>query len=138
MAQERGPIVVVEDDTTVRQLIGEILRHAGYQVVEFGGAEEALAFLETVQPALITLDLAMPCVDGFRFLRLLQQRPGVAHVPVVVVTAAPEFLRSSVAVLGHPVVAKPFLMSQLIGAVERSLEMRPSANQPNATTEMRQ
>lgn len=116
--------MVVEDDPSVRQLIAEILRDAGHEVVECVGGEEALSRLDSMHPALITLDLAMPSMDGVEFLRKLDERADTASIPVVVVTAAPEFLRHELSQRWHVTVSKPFHLDQLLEAVERSLVRR--------------
>ncbi len=126
--QERRIIMVVEDEPSVRQLIAEMLRDAGHDVVECAGGEEALRVLDSVQPALITLDLAMPSMDGFQFLGLVRSRPGMARVPVVFITAAPEFLREQIAEQGEPVIGKPFLMGQLLEAIEGLLAPRTATD----------
>ncbi len=115
------PIVVIEDDPDIRQLIGEILRDAGHEVVECAGAEDALVCLESVHPVLITLDLAMPSMDGLQFLRVLRQRNTTASTPVIVITAAPESLQRAALSQGHTTVAKPFHIDQLLDAVGRAI-----------------
>lgn len=122
------PIMVVEDDPAVRQLIGEILRDAGHDVVECRGAPEALACLERVRPALITLDLAMPSMDGIQFLQLLRGLPGLTETPVIFITAAPETLRRSLLQEGQAAISKPFYIDQLLRAVGSAIEAsRPAA-----------
>lgn len=120
---ERKAIMVIEDDATVRQLIAEILRDAGHTVVECTSAEEALSCLETTRPALITLDLAMPSMDGVQFLSLIRRHASTAHLPVVVVTAAPEFLRLQLIGEGEAAIGKPFRMEQLLDVVDHALGM---------------
>lgn len=113
--------MVIEDDPAVRQLIGEILRDAGHDVVECSGGVEALACLEAVHPALITLDLAMPLMDGVQFVQRLQERPGLADTPVIFITAAPEALRRSMLPRAHVTIGKPFYIDQLLHAVGRAI-----------------
>lgn len=118
---DRKPIMVVEDDPAVRQLIAEILLEAGHEVVECASAEDALVQLDSVHPAAITLDLAMPSMDGIQFLSMLKERAGAAQIPVVVVTAAPEFVREALSGRGQPTVGKPFYIDQLLSAVQHAL-----------------
>ncbi len=120
---ERKVVMIVEDDPAVRELMAEIIRDEGHEVVECDGAMSALATLDSISPDLITLDLAMPSMDGFQFLRLLRRQPRMAQVPVVVVTAAPEDLRSQLSIEAETV-GKPFRLGQLIEAVERGLARR--------------
>ncbi|MHB0869948.1 MAG: response regulator [Chloroflexota bacterium] len=123
---DRKRIMVVEDDTTIRQLMADILRDAGHDVVGCASAEEALSSIDSTHPDLITLDLAMPAMDGVEFLRVLRERSGRAGISVVLVTAAPEFLRRELAQQGHQILPKPFHMDQLLDAVERALGSQES------------
>ncbi len=118
---ERTPIMVVEDEPAIRQLMAEILREAGHEVVECSSGEDALSRLDSVLPSVITLDLAMPSMDGIEFLRVLRQRPNGRNVAVVVVTAAPEFLCQELWEEGHWILAKPFHMDQLLEIVNLAL-----------------
>ncbi len=128
------PIMVIEDDTVIRRLIAEILIDAGHRVVECASGEEALTLLDESHPKLITLDLAMPSMDGVQFLRELQARTRMDPIPVVLVTAAPEFLRRDVAVEGYVAVGKPFRMEQLLSAVEESLGRSQTASRRTTQT----
>lgn len=113
--------MVVEDDAAVRQLIAEILREAGHEVVECGSGEEALSSLDAAHPALITLDLALPSMDGLQFLRLVRERPQFQETPVIVVTAAPECLRLELLGSRHAAVGKPFRTDHLLSVIGGAL-----------------
>ncbi len=120
--EEHRPIMVIEDDQAVRELIGEILRDAGHEVVECSNGVEALECLDRVEPSAITLDLAMPAMDGIQFLQSLRVHPTLARTPVVFVTAAPEALRKSMLPEGHVTISKPFYIDQLLLAVGRAVD----------------
>jgi two-component system, chemotaxis family, chemotaxis protein CheY len=63
-------VLVVEDDTLLRQTIADVLEIEGYEVECAGDGREALAFLQNgTQPCLIVLDLTMPEMDGWEFRR---------------------------------------------------------------------
>lgn len=112
-------VLVVEDDADLRELCAEILADAGYAVSEASDGAEGLARLRERMPDLIVLDLRMPRVDGYEFLRRmrsLQVRPEPAVV-VVSAVANPDQLRQ----LGPlRLVAKPFAAEVLLNEV-RSL-----------------
>jgi len=81
-------ILLVEDDADLREAIGDVLRDAGRAVVEAGDGQEALAKLEMVErPCLVLLDLLMPRMDGFEFLRRLNALHDAADFPVLVISA---------------------------------------------------
>ncbi|MCJ2084522.1 response regulator [Methylobacterium sp. E-005] len=82
-----GPILVVEDEADVRAHICAYLQREGLSVREAENGIQALERMEGERPGLILLDLMMPEMDGFTFLRLLRERPDWRDVPVVVLTA---------------------------------------------------
>jgi len=85
MISESGLILVVEDDRDFAEILAVNLSNAGYDVAVASDGLSALRAFETESPALITLDLSLPIVSGFRLIHLFKrQRP---DVPVIVVTA---------------------------------------------------
>ncbi len=85
--EAEGDVLVVDDDPDTRQRMCVMLRKGGWTVVEAGNGQEALERIAHATPRLILLDLTMPVMDGFAFLRALRERPGCADIPVVVLTA---------------------------------------------------
>ncbi|KQP13995.1 response regulator [Methylobacterium sp. Leaf93] len=82
-----GPVLVVDDDADVRERMTAMLTREGWRVTS---AEHGRAGLEAVavkKPCLILLDLMMPEMDGFGFLRVLRAKPEWRDIPVVVLTA---------------------------------------------------
>ncbi len=80
-------VLVVEDNTENREMIGRQLTKAGWRVIEAENGRKALDLLQTEQPGLILLDLMMPEMDGFEFLRELRQHPQWRSLPAIVLTA---------------------------------------------------
>jgi len=78
---------VVDDDAQMREIVERTLRGAGYEVATATNGGEGLQVLRQSKPGLIVLDLMMPEMDGFEFLRRLQADPEYFRVPVVVATA---------------------------------------------------
>ena len=87
MAAKRKVILVVEDSPTVRRLVAQTLKQAGYETVEAEDGRQAVRRLQRMTPAAIVLDLSLPIMDGFQFLELCQSYPTAAEIPVVVLTA---------------------------------------------------
>src|SRR5690606_30022517 len=94
--------LVVDDMRDNRAMLRSALEREGWQVAEAEDGRAALEAFATHHPALILLDLMMPVMDGFEFLRALRARDDGREVPVVVVTAKEltaderDFLRASV------------------------------------------
>jgi CheY-like chemotaxis protein len=81
------PILVVEDDESIRDMLVECLAEAGYLTEAAANGNEALALLQGgVRPSLILLDLAMPLMNGREFLSSWRSSY-VASAPVIVLTA---------------------------------------------------
>lgn len=80
-------VLVVDDDPLVREQFRETLSLDGWTVREASNGREALERVNDVKPAIILLDLMMPLMDGFEFLRELRQRPHFADIQIVIVTA---------------------------------------------------
>jgi PAS domain S-box-containing protein len=80
-------VLVVDDDDSMREIVERTLHGAGYQVATAANGNEGLEAVEARSPGLIVLDLMMPEMDGFEFLRRLKENPRHHHTPVVVATA---------------------------------------------------
>jgi CheY-like chemotaxis protein len=115
-------ILVVEDETNVRELEAEILREEWEHVDTAVDGTDALRLLAEHVYAAIVSDLAMPKLDGRGLYQEVERRWPAAHGRLVFVTGYAEaeeydeFLRQS----GVPVLAKPFTIADLLGAVQRA------------------
>ncbi|HQW64867.1 MAG TPA: response regulator, partial [Pseudomonadota bacterium] len=78
-------IWVIDDDRSVRFVLAEALREAGFVVRDFDNARAALNVLAHARPDAVFTDVRMPGMDGLRFLELLGEQQ--AEVPVVVMSA---------------------------------------------------
>jgi CheY-like chemotaxis protein len=88
LLRREGPVLLVEDDTSARELICQSIEKMGLAVVEAVNGRQALAWLSAhPAPALILLDLVMPEMDGFEVLDALAARADWRDIPVVVITA---------------------------------------------------
>jgi CheY-like chemotaxis protein len=114
-----GPIFVVDDDTDLRETIGELLAEQGYATSLFQNGRTALDDLRAgTLPALILLDLMMPEMNGWEF-REEQLRDGrLRAIPVVVMTASRGF--DPEALSAAEILYKPVGLAELLDAVERN------------------
>jgi CheY-like chemotaxis protein len=80
-------VMVVEDNTDNREMICRQLTKAGWRVLEAENGLKALEVMQIEQPGIILLDLMMPEMDGFEFIRELRQHPQWRSLPVIVLTA---------------------------------------------------
>ncbi|MBF6595627.1 MAG: response regulator [Thermaceae bacterium] len=83
---ERAPLLLVDDSLSVRKIVGQMLRKAGYQVVTASDGQEALELLETGNYRAVLTDLEMPRMSGFELLEEVRRRPHLSHLSVAVLT----------------------------------------------------
>jgi GAF domain-containing protein/CheY-like chemotaxis protein len=81
------PVLVVDDDAGLRQLLRRMLEPEGYVVVEAENGRAALERLSEVRPSVVLLDLMMPEMDGFEFVAEFRRHEAWRAIPIVVVTA---------------------------------------------------
>jgi signal transduction histidine kinase len=83
-------ILLVDDEPVNLDLLEAYLEPVGAQILRAGGGREARACFDEHAPDLVLLDVMMPDVDGFEVLRHIREGRADPHLPVVLVTAAPE------------------------------------------------
>jgi CheY-like chemotaxis protein len=114
-------VLIVDDDTDVRQALSELLQDEGYRVEGAADGRDALTKLrQGFRPAVILLDLMMPGMNGWDFRQAQLDDPELRDLPVVVVTASgrdPQDIRTQLGPV--EVVAKPIQPSDLLHLVER-------------------
>jgi DNA-binding response OmpR family regulator len=113
-------ILVVDDETKLRDLIRMYLEQEGYRVVEAGHGREALYVARYEKPDLIILDVMMPEMGGYEFLRAFSKE---AQTPVIMLTAKVDDSDKIVGLeLGaDDYVTKPFNVRELIARVRAVL-----------------
>jgi two-component system response regulator MprA len=114
-------VLIVDDDTGVRQTVRRMLEGMTYDLREASTAAQALAELTNAAPDVMILDLLMPGMTGLQLLSTLQHRHDLPRVPIVVITGA---ITSETAVLelgARGLLRKPFTKAQLRAAVEAVL-----------------
>jgi CheY-like chemotaxis protein len=113
MAPTCVAVLVVEDDTDIRELVVELLETEGFQVYQAKHGEEALGVLRQMpQPALILADLMMPIMDGHSLIAALRADDQFATLPVVVVSAV-----DSTEPQGYRRIKKPIDLDDLVRIV---------------------
>jgi two-component system, OmpR family, response regulator MtrA len=116
-------IVVADDDVDVRMLVALKLRHSGYDVVDVGDGAAAVEACRDERPDLVVLDLMMPVMSGLEACRAIKAEPGLADVPVVLLTARAQNtdVDAGLAVGADAYVTKPFSPKELAARVESLL-----------------
>ena len=82
-----GKILVVDDDPDFLHLLQFDLKKKGYQVVSANNGEEGLVKAKNERPSLIILDVKMPKMDGYTFVRRLKKEEETKEIPLIVLTS---------------------------------------------------
>lgn len=109
-------VMVIDDDDAIRSEFAAALADAGCKVTTFSSARQALAYLRSGAPlpGIILLDLMMPDMNGYQFRQEQNSDPALAHIPIVVVTAANEPRHME----GARVLRKPIDLDVLLEVLE--------------------
>ncbi len=129
MADRPRPVLIVEDDPDLLALEEAVLAEAGYRVQAAADGLEALELVEREMPGLILLDLRMPRMNGWEFVRELRARHGNA-CPIAVITAAENARLRAQEVQAEAWLEKPFDLEDVLTLVARHLG--PPATPPGA------
>ncbi|ABS25035.1 response regulator [Anaeromyxobacter sp. Fw109-5] len=124
MATTHRSILLIEDDSGIRDTVAECLASEGYEVAPVENGREALSWLRntsrrnTARPDLIMVDLVMPVMNGAQFIEELRGDASLRDIPIVLMTAASP---SSAMPLprADAYLAKPFDLGALLDTVER-------------------
>jgi CheY-like chemotaxis protein len=111
------PILIVDDDNDILAIERAVLAEEGFAVREAHNGAEALAEMEKDPPAMIVLDVQMPGIDGPTFARELRKR--LRHVPLVILTAAPDPKHEADRCNAEAYLAKPFNAADFLQLVRR-------------------
>jgi len=83
---ESKNIFLVEDDTSMRQLLHNAFAEEGFDVESAKDGEEAIEKLQRITPDMILLDIILPKKDGFEVLQFVREYEALKNVPVVLLT----------------------------------------------------
>jgi CheY-like chemotaxis protein len=114
------PILVVEDDDDIREVVASFLQDAGYTVAAAANGAVALEMVERNPPLAILLDMKMPIMDGWEFARKYRSQP-LTPAPIIVMTAAHDAVARASQVQAVGVLGKPFDLDDLLSIVKGAL-----------------
>jgi len=119
------PILHVEDDASLQNLVRAALEHlGGYEVRTAANGAQALQLARSRPPRLLLLDLDLPDMSGVEVLRALREIEGLRGVPAIFLTAVvdPKVLAELRALDAQEILQKPFRPRQLVETVARVLQ----------------
>lgn len=126
-------ILIVEDETILREIVTDYLINEGYEVIEAIDGEQALELFQEQDFHLIILDIMLPKVDGWAVCRRIRK---TSNVPIIMLTARVD---EDDTLLGFELgaddyVTKPYSPPILLARVKRLLESRYKVNEPSNET----
>lgn len=126
-------VVCIEDERDMIDLVELILNKQGIKVYGAEGGVSGLELVRELKPDLVLLDLMMPDMDGWEVYQQIKTDPDIADTPVIIVTAKAQSIDK---VLGLHIakvddyITKPFGPYELSNSVERALQKRQAAEDP--------
>jgi two-component system, cell cycle response regulator DivK len=120
-------VLLVESNEDSRRIYSDILRWAGYRVLESAEGAAGIALARTHLPDLVLLALSMPRLDGWSAVRMLKENPATARIPVMALTAHVSLSgqRERAMALGFEAyLVKPILPRDLLRVVDERLGSR--------------
>ncbi|MEN6584629.1 MAG: response regulator [Sulfuricella sp.] len=114
-------ILIVDDSTTLRQVVSIALKGAGYDVIEGSDGKDALTKLTGQKVHLIISDVNMPNMDGFTFVSEVKKLPAYKFTPIIMLTteAGEEKKAAGQAAGAKAWMVKPFKPEQMLNAVSK-------------------
>ncbi|MFW8565025.1 phosphate regulon transcriptional regulator PhoB [Orrella sp. 11846] len=127
----RHTILIIDDETSIREMLAFSLQNAGFDVLHAQNSSEALEILRDHQTDLILLDWMMPGLSGVELVKRLRQTPQTTRLPIIMLTAR-EQEDDKVRGLdagADDYITKPFSVRELISRIKAALRQVQSSDQ---------
>ncbi len=115
-------ILVVDDDSGVRDFLNAILTKKGFEVEEAGDGKEALSKVAKNKPDIILLDCMMPVMDGFKVCKKLREDSKTESIPIILCTATHIAKIKEGKIKADDYIEKPFLVEELCEKISKILK----------------
>lgn len=125
-------ILVIDDDLQTCTLLTMILEREGHRVRSATNAAEAWKLLEQQSPDIICCDLMMPVIGGLEILKKRRDLPGLAAIPILVLTgsAQPSLLEEAQRLGAYACLRKPLSIADLVSTIKAAMAARPAPKVP--------
>jgi signal transduction histidine kinase/FixJ family two-component response regulator len=130
-------ILVIDDDSAVRDLMSRFLSKLGFDVVSAANGQEGVSIAKRIHPLIITLDVVMPGMNGWAVLKQLKADPELADIPVIMVTIVDNKV-TGFDLGASDYLIKPINRTRLAGLIEKHRVARsPSVTEAHAVPAFR-
>lgn len=125
-------ILIIEDNTEIRENAAEILELAGYKVLTAENGKGGVELATQHAPDLVVCDIMMPVLDGFGVLHMLQRNVVTQDIPFIFLTAKTERsdFRKGMEMGADDYITKPFSGTELLHAIESRLKKAVMRREP--------
>jgi CheY-like chemotaxis protein len=125
MTQRPRRLLLVDDDTANLEVLGDVLRAEGYNVVCARNGAEAFACLRTAQPDAVMLDYVMPTMDGGTMCARLRSDDATRHIAILMTSGLPEDVVRPRCNLYDAFLQKPYDVADVLKTLDRLLVSKP-------------
>lgn len=124
-------ILVVEDETSVRENILDLLTAQGFEAIGAENGHVGITWAWEHKPDLIICDVMMPELDGYEMLRLLRREPATALMPLIFLSAKADKadVREGMVLGADDFLTKPFTQTELLNAIATRLKKQAAITQ---------
>jgi signal transduction histidine kinase/DNA-binding response OmpR family regulator len=136
--REAPRVLVVDDDSSIRQICREVLEIGGYQVRDAGSATAAIAEARRFRPDMILLDVLMPGIDGYRCAEMIRDEPAIGMAPIIFLSARSDTADKVRAFRSgaEDYMVKPFDADELLARVGKALDRQARELGASPTTQL--
>jgi signal transduction histidine kinase len=138
MADTNATILTVDDNEALRYSLVRTLRDAGYHVLEAKTGSEALQMVSNL-PDLVTLDVNLPDIDGFKVCQTIKNNPATNHIPILHVSSTfvePEYRAQGLKGGADGYLAEPIDRAELLATVGALLRLKQAERDARRHAEM--
>jgi len=130
----KNSVLVVDDETEIRQLLCMMLRFVGYQTFEAADGQDALDKVGEHAPDALILDVMMPKMDGIEVCRKLRAEENTANLPIIMLSgkAQEEDVRAGIEAGANHYLSKPMVMNDLLDHLQDVISNRNNQQRPFA------
>jgi CRP/FNR family transcriptional regulator, cyclic AMP receptor protein len=116
-------VLLIEDNTDIRENLSEILELANYKVFTAPDGKQGVSLAIEQKPDIIVCDIMMPVLDGYGVIHMLQKNETTSHIPFIFLTAKAERseIRKGMELGADDYITKPFNGTELLNAIESRL-----------------
>lgn len=124
-------LVIIDDDTDTRFLLGRLLTQQGYRLRQASDAETGLAIISQQRPDLILLDVVLPDLDGYSLCQRIKQNATTRDIPVIFLSSLADSLDKVKAFQSGAAdyIAKPFAVQEVLVRVQNQIYLAQQRRQ---------